>query len=111
LKDRLKENPDYFDSGFLARFLLAMPPVEAILLNDNTISQATSGQWERFVKTLLEQRESALTDGKVAPHVFPITSSAWDILTTYQHRHARAAVYANDSEFALEGKFSTQAVQ
>ena len=26
LKDRLKENPDYFHSGFLARFLLAMPP-------------------------------------------------------------------------------------
>jgi hypothetical protein len=43
--------------------------------------------------------------------VFPITSAAWDVLVRYQHQHARAAVYANDSESALEGKFLTNAAR
>ena len=107
LKDRLQENPDYFHSGFLARFLLAMPPVEPILLNDNIISERISGQWGWFLKSLLGQRELAIIDGKLTPYVFPIESGAWDILTKYQHRHAVSATLVNDSESALEGKFLT----
>ena len=107
MKDRLKENPDYCGSGFLARFLLAMPPVEPIILNDNVISQNVSEQWTWLLKSLLQQRESAASDGKVAPHCFSIDSTAWKILTEYQRHHAISATYANDSESALEGKFLT----
>jgi hypothetical protein len=37
LLERLKQNPAYFSSGFAARFLMAMPPVEAIKMNHNVI--------------------------------------------------------------------------
>ena len=107
LKDRLKDNPDYFHSGFLARFLLAMPPTNAVYLNDNVIPQAASSGWEWFLKNILQQRESAMIDGKLTPHVFPIDKSAWDTLIPYQRRHADLATSENDSESALEGKFLT----
>jgi len=108
LEKRLSENPDYFHSGFIARFLLAMPPVVPILLNDNVIPQAATSGWEWFLQRILQQRESAMTeDGKQTPHVFSIEHAAWNILTECQHRHARLAISENDSESALEGKFLT----
>ena len=108
LKKRLKENPDYFHSGFIARFLLAMPPVVPILLNDHVIAQTASEGWERLVKEILQQRDwCEIPDEKPTTHVFNIEKGAWDILTEYQHRHAKLAVSENDSESALEGKFLT----
>ena len=107
LRARLLKNPDYFDSGLLARFLLAMPPFEPILLNDNAISESVSEQWAWLVKTIIQQRESAMFGEKIAPHVFPIEHGAWEVLKEYQHRHAHTAAFANDHESALEGKFAT----
>jgi hypothetical protein len=108
LKERLKENPEYLHSGFIARFLLAMPPVAPIFLNHNVIPQSALSGWEWFLKSILQQRESAISeDGKQTPHVFPIEKAAWEILTEYQHRHAILAVGGNDSESAVEGKFGT----
>jgi hypothetical protein len=106
-KQRLKENPNYFHSGFLARFLLAMPPVAPIRLNNNTIPQPVLNQWTWFIGNILQQRESAIIDGKLTPHIFPIDTTAWNILTEYQHRHADLAISVNDNESALEGKFLT----
>ena len=84
-----------------------MPPIAPIFLNDNVIPQAASAGWEWFIREMLQQRDSAITDGKPTPHVFPIERGAWDILTEYQHRHAKLAISGNDSESALEGKFLT----
>ena len=83
-----------------------MPPVEPILLNDNVISPSALSGWEWLVESILRQRESAMIDGKLTPHVFPIEPSAWNILKEYQHQHAIPAAYSQANESALEGKFS-----
>jgi hypothetical protein len=111
LRERLKENPDYFHSGFIARFLIAMPPVEAVKLNRHELPDDDRWSYERFVTDILSARENALVDGKVAPMVFPIASSAWDTLVEYQHRHAEMSVYESDGNATIEGKFLTNAAR
>ena len=91
----------------MARFLTAMPPVEPILLNENILPKAALSGWEWFVKSILQQRESAIIDGKLTPHIFPIEQSAWNILKDCQHQHAIPAAFSDAKESALEGKFLT----
>jgi hypothetical protein len=88
-----------------------MPPDESILLNDNVIAERIKEQWNIFLHTLLETRETAFVDDKVTPHVFSLETSAWDILKQYQKPHAFSATFANESESALEGKFTTNAAR
>jgi predicted transcriptional regulator len=107
----LNENPDYFHSGFIARFLIAMPPVEAIKLNPRELTDAEKKSYERFIMDILSARESMLVDGKVEPKVFPISPGAWNVLIDYQHRHAELSVYETDRNSAVEGKFLTNAAR
>ena len=111
LRERLQENPDYFHSGFIARFLIAMPPVEAIKLNSCELSDAEKASYERFITDILTARESMLVDGKVTPQVFPISAGAWNVLVEYQHRHADLSVYETDRNATIEGKFLTNAAR
>ena len=111
LRQRLIENPDYFHSGFLARFLIAMPPIEAIKLNSRELTDAEAGSYERFITDILSARENMLVEGKVKPQVFPISAGAWNVLLDYQHRHADLSIYETDRHAAIVGKFLTNAAR
>jgi len=107
LKQRLEDNPEFFHSGFMARFLIAMPPVEALKLNAYEIPEEERSGYERFVADIFSARENTLIGNKVFPNVFPLSTAAWDTLVEYQHRHADLAVYEQDGNAAVEGKFAT----
>ena len=111
LLKRLEDNPEYFTSGFAARFLLTMPPVEAVKLNDYEISEEERSSYERFIRDILSARQSTLIGNKVFSHVFPLSPAAWDTLVEYQHRHADLAIYEKNENAAVEGKFTTNAAR
>ena len=111
LRKRLGENPDYFHSGFIGRFLLTMPPDEPIKLNRHRLTDTERSGYEKFITSVLSVREKTLVDGKVKPIVFDIAPEAFDLLVEYQHRHADLAVYETDANSGAEGKFMTNAAR
>ena len=106
LATRLSDNPDFLTSGLIARFLLALPPTEAIKDNDNEIPETVSEQWKALIDNLLSYRKYT-----IAPHVFCLTDEAKAIYRIYQHRHADLAVLTSGKESALEGKFATHSLR
>jgi len=111
LRKRLGENPDYFHSGFIARFLLSMPPDEPIKLNRHRLTDTERSGYEKFITSILSVREKTLVEGKVKPIVFDISSEAFDLLVEYQHKHADLAVYETENNSGAEGKFMTNAAR
>ena len=111
LQARLEENPDYFHSGFIGRFLIAMPPSRTPRLNRDEIPDEVWLRYERLIMDIISARESAMPGDRVYPMVFTITESAWDTLVEYQHRHAELADNETDKNATVEGKFCTNAAR
>ena len=99
------------ERGNLGWFLLTMPPDEPIKLNDHRLTDTERSGYEKFITNILSVREKTLTDGKVKPIVFDLSSEAFDLLKKYQHKHADLAVYETDNNSGAEGKFMTNAAR
>ncbi|GHT37551.1 hypothetical protein FACS189427_10640 [Planctomycetales bacterium] len=111
LKQRLAENLNYFHSGFIARFLIAMPPFEAVRDNDNEIEDAVLHRWETLLKYLRINRKLQEQDGKVIPVIYSLSADASNVFRQYQHRHADLQEYETDGLATVEGKFATNCLR
>ena len=111
LKELLRQNPLFFHSGLIARFLIAMPPVEAVKLNKNELSEKVRDSYENFIESILSERKCTIINDEVVPREFPITSEAWDVLEEYQHRHADTSSTETEENATIEDKYLTNAAR
>jgi hypothetical protein len=109
LRQQLEENPDYFHSGFIARFFVAMPPFEAAKDNDNEIDHSVQRAWELLLDSIIKERDGCLQNQQA--FVFSLTDEAKQIFREEQHRHADRQETETDAAGTIEGKFAANVLR
>ena len=82
LKSILKRNPQFFHSGFLARFLLCMPPDIPKPINYDFIPEDVENTYNRLINTLFSWRKKAQST-PATPCRLPLTPVAKELFDEY----------------------------
>lgn len=83
LRGIVKNESELITTGFLARFLMAFPPPEPILWNDDTVDPAVRSSYEALINKILSYRGYMTPDH---PGVVNLTADAWDLIKGFQHQ-------------------------
>jgi hypothetical protein len=85
LKMILKRNPQFLYSGFLARFLMCMPPDTSRHINDDFIPEDVENAYHRMINTLFSWRNKARST-PTNPCRLPLTPAAKALFDEYHNK-------------------------
>jgi hypothetical protein len=89
---------EHFDSGFVARYLMAMPPAQAALWTDNVVSDATLNAIDAMFDVLYQLAGTPGSDGEAFPADVPLSSDAQAEWIQFQNVHATEQVALADDD-------------
>lgn len=80
----LQNNPQFYYTGFLARFLMAMPPDTPRYFSDDPIPETVAGAYYRLIETLFSwQSDKSISPDE--PYQITLTSEAKEMFATFHN--------------------------
>ena len=90
----VKNDSELLTSGFIARFLMAFPPPEPILWNDNTVDAAVMSSYEGLINKILSYR-GYLTPEQ--PGIITLAPEAWALIKGFQNQLAEKTLSTSNA--------------
>ncbi len=94
----------HFESGLVARFLLALPPRATKRWTSAVVAPATLAAYDRAIAELLALRPVSDEDGVQAPVEVALDAEAHEIWVEFYNRHAQRQAAATGHEAAMLAK-------